>query len=240
MSGHRRSVIYRSHLHWIATLLVITAPFIYLLIFSRLTNIAAGKLGSDVIFSLGRLAAAYVISVIFGWILAVSFYSGRRSIFALPTFDLLQSFPTFALLPLAVLVMGVSNTTIIFFLIFTIIWPIIFSIISGLKLIKRDWYEAAAVYNLHGWRYIRNFLWPASLPGVITGTIIGLGEGWEALIATEIIVRMPKGLGNFFQSYVSNPAITGFGVLGFLVLVFSINHLLWLPLLEWSHRQLEE
>ncbi len=238
--NHRRGIIYRSRLHWVATLFVVIAPFAYLIVFSRFTNIAAGQLGADVLTSLGRLVAAYIISVVIGWTLAVLFYSGRRAIVALPAFDVLQSFPTFALLPIAILVLGASNTTIIFFLIFTIIWPIIFSIISGLKLIKRDWHEAADVYHLRGWKYVRYFLWPASMPGVITGTIIGLGEGWEALIATANIVHASAGLGNFFESLAANIAITGFGVLGFLVLVFSINHLLWLPLLEWSHRQLEE
>lgn len=78
------------------------------------------------------------------------------------------------------------------------------------------------------------------MPGFITGSIVGLGEGWEALIATEIIVGMDTGLGNFFQTYSTNPKITAFGVLGFLILIFSINKVIWLPLLEWSHRKMEE
>ncbi len=237
---HHRSLIYRSRWHWIATLAIVAAPFFYLIIFSHLANIASGQLGADVLASLGRVIAAYIASVVLAWILAVIFSSGKISVIALPIFDVLQSFPTFALLPLAVLTLGPGETTIIFFLIITIIWPILFSIISSLKLIKNDWYEAVRIYRLRGWRYVRYFLLPASIPGLITGTIIGLGEGWEALIATEIIVHTPHGLGNFFQTFSQNIPITTFGVLGFLLLVFSINHLIWLPLLEWSHKQLEE
>lgn len=237
---YRRSIIYKSRTHLAVTLIVVAAPFLYLILFSRFTHIASKNLGGDVLVSLGRLCMAYVISAVVGWILAVSLYRGKRSVIALPVFDVCQSFPTFALLPLAVLTFGASNTTIVVFLVFTIIWPIIFSIVSSLKLIKRDWYETAQIYHLRGWRYLQYFLFPASVSGLIVGTIIGLGEGWEALIATEIIVQANHGLGSFFKLFEHNAAVTTFGVLGFLLLVFSINHLIWLPLLEWSHEHMEE
>ena len=105
---------------------------------------------------------------------------------------------------------------------------------------KRDWEEAVEVAGLKGFDYVRNFLWPISAPGLITGSIIGLGEGWEALVATEIIVEIKDGLGSFFQSFSTNASVTAFGILGLLILIFSMNKILWLPLLEWSHRKMEE
>jgi len=159
---------------------------------------------------------------------------------ALPIFDVLQSFPTFAVLPLATLAWGSSNTTVIFFLVITIIWPLFFSIVSSLKLINREWEEAAQMARLHGFDYIRWFLGPITIPGLITGSIIGLGEGWEALVATEIIVGSQNGIGSFFHAFATNPLITTLGVLGLLSVIFSINKLIWLPLLEWSHRLMGE
>ena len=100
---------------------------------------------------------------------------------------------------------------------------------------KREWLEAVEVSRLSGWQYIRMFLLPVSIPGLITGSVVGLGEGWEALVATEIIVQSKIGLGSFFQSHSQETMVTAFGILGFLLLIFSINKLLWLPLLEWSH-----
>jgi ABC-type nitrate/sulfonate/bicarbonate transport system permease component len=75
---------------------------------------------------------------------------------------------------------------------------------------------------------------------LVTGSIIGLGEGWEALVATEIIVGAQNGLGNFFQNFSNNPAITGFGILGLLILIFTVNKILWIPLLDQSHKLLED
>ena len=232
--------IYKSRKHAAVTLGIVVLPFLFLLVFSRYANIAAGTLFMDIGSSFMRLTVAYGISVALAWVLAVSFYRGRRVKIALPAFDVLQSFPTFAMLPLAVIFLGRSNSTVIFFLVVTVMWPILFSIISSLKLIKREWEEAVEISGMRGTRYVRHFLWPVSVPGLITGSIIGLGEGWEALVATEIIVGMPGGLGHFFNQYSANPEITALGITGLLLLIFSFNHLLWLPLLNRSHERMEE
>lgn len=238
----RRSQIsvYQSWKHLIVTLVVVALPFLFLLWFSRFSGIAAINLFSDIGISLTRLIIAYVLSVGIAWVLAVSFYCGKRAIVALPLFDVLQSFPTFAIVPLATLTFGKTNATIIFFLFITVVWPILFSIISSIKLIKHDWEEAAEMSGLRGFDYFRYFIWPVSIPGLITGSIIGLGEGWEALVATEIIMGVPKGLGNFFDTNASQGEITVLGILGLLIIIFSINKLLWLPLLEASHHRMEE
>lgn len=232
--------IYRSRLQLAITLFFIVAPFLFLLIFSELTEVATNVLFDDLFVSFLRLLTAYSIAVVLAWILAISFFHGKRSLVALPMFDVLQSFPTFATLPLAVYFWGASNFTVIFFLILTVIWPMLFSIISSLRLIKQDWQEAVEISGISGMTYLKKFIFPISVPGLITGSLIGLGEGWEALIATEIVVQEKMGLGNFFQTYSTNPKITFFGILGFLILIFSINKLIWTPLLDWSHGKMED
>ncbi len=232
--------IYQSWWHLAITIGVIAAPFIFLLSFSSIAHIARGKLFADVFVSFLRLIVAYFISVVIAWIWAVSFYKGTRSLIALPIFDVLQSFPTFATLPLASYYLGVSNTTVIFFLVITVIWPIFFSMIGSLKLIKPDWEEVTEVVGLSGIDYFKKFLWPVSISGLITGSIIGLGEGWEALVATEIILGTKTGLGSFFGTFSQNTAITGFGIIGLLLIIFSINKLVWMPLLDWNHFRMEE
>lgn len=233
-------MVYASWRHALVTLGIAATPFIFLLFFARFTNVTLHILLSDLFVSSVRLLAAYVISVILAWIAGALLYRGRRAIIALPAADVLQSFPTFAALPLAAYVWGAGNATVIFFLVVTIIWPIFFSIVSSLKLIRHDWDEAVRIAGLGGWAYVRYFLLPVSLPGVITGSIIGLGEGWEALVATEIILGSRVGLGSFFSGYSGNSAITSLGILGLLLFIFSLNSIVWLPLLHRSHARIEE
>jgi ABC-type nitrate/sulfonate/bicarbonate transport system permease component len=232
--------IYKSLWHLVITIFVVVLPFLFFLIFSKTANLATGQLFANIFISVGRLFLAYVIAAALGWLLAVSFYRGKRAAVALPIFDVLQSFPTFALLPLATLFLGRSEVTIVFFLVITVIWPIFFTVVSQLKLLKSEWQEAVQISGLRGKNYLKYYLWPASLPGLITGSIIGLGEGWEALVATEIIVNHPVGLGSFFQSNSQNLNTTALGIFGLLLIIFSVNKLIWLPLLEWSHKRSEE
>jgi NitT/TauT family transport system permease protein len=235
-----RLKIYKSRAHLVATILLLALPFLFLLFFSNVIKIATSVLFYDVFISVFRLVIAYILAAISGWLLAVWFYHGRQSQIALPLFDVLQSFPTFAAVPLAVLYWGVNDFTVIFFLGVTIIWPICFNVVSSLRLAKKDWIEAVEMSQLSGWDYLKYYLWPVTIPGLVTGSIISLGEGWEALVATEIIINIKPGLGSFFQDYSSHPTITFFGILGLLVIVFTLNKIVWSPLLDKSHLMLEE
>lgn len=233
-------IIYKMHWHMIVTVLLVITPVIFFLLFAEITHITLNTLFTDIGVSLIRMTVAFIISLLLGWGLAVLFYRGKVSTVALPVFDVLQSVPTFAALPLAVMYWGKSATTVIFFLVLAMIWPILFSVISSLKLIKSEYQEAVTIYGLRGWKRIRYFTFPASVPGLITGAIVGLGEAWEAIIATEIIIGMQSGLGPFFQGFSTNPKITTFGILGLLMIIFSINKIFLLPLLDRSHSLVEE
>lgn len=241
LPSHRKRVkIYESRRHLLATFGLILIPFLFLLFFAQIANSTSGNLLPAVLISLLRITAAYFIAAFLGWLFAILFYRGQRAVVALPIFDVLQSLPTFAILPFAILLFGPSNLLVVFFLVVAIIWPVFFSTISALHLVRHDWEEAAKISGLTGWKYLKNFLWPISLPGLITGSIIGLGDGWEVLVATEIIVGSKTGLGNFFQSFSGNLKVTLLGVLGVLIVVFTINKLIWIPLLDWSHQKTEE
>ena len=235
-----RLKIYKSRVHLALTLFLVIAPFIFLLFFAKIEQIATTTLFAATFSSIYRVVIAYFISAGLAWTFAVILHKGKPAIIGIPIFDVLQSVPSFAALPIAVLYWGSSDFIVIFFLVLAIIWPLFFSILSSLKLIRHDWEEAAEITGLHGFNYLRYFLLPISMPGLITGSIVGLGEGWEALVATEIIVGTKIGFGNFFQSFSHNLNTTAFGILGLLIIVFSINKLIWLPLFEWSHRLLEE
>ncbi len=226
--------------HMLVTIILVIMPVIFFLFFAKVTSITTAQLFTDIGVSLARMTIAFLISILLGWSLAVIFYKGKASVVALPVFDVLQSVPTFAALPLAVMYWGKSTGTVVFFLVVAMIWPILFSIISSLKLIKNEYHEAITIYGLKGWKRIKYFIFPASVPGLVTGAIVGLGEAWEAIIATEIIINIRSGLGPFFQTFADNPKITLFGILGLLMIIFSINKILLLPLLERSHSLVEE
>lgn len=234
-----RIAVVVSRQHLAATFAMLAVPFMLLLLFARIAHINMQIIFGNILLSGMRLILAYLLALLCAWGAAVTFYRGRRAAVFLPAFDVLQSVPTFTILPFAVTLWGGSDAVVITFLVLTMIWPLFFSVVSSFKLIKREWNDVVQISDLRGWAYVERFLWPASIPGVITGSIIGLGEGWEALVATEIIAGAPGGLGEFFHLHARNAPVTSFGVVAVLAVIFLINKLLWLPLLERSHRTME-
>jgi NitT/TauT family transport system permease protein len=223
-------------IHLVVMALVLIIPIGLLISFSYVSGIELSTLLADLGISLWRIAIGLVIAALLGWLGAILLtLRGIGDIF-LPVFDLLQSVPSFAILPIAILYFGRTDANVIFFLVLAIIWPVLFTTMNSIKQSDRDWREAVSMSRLRGLDYLRLYLIPLSLPGFITGCVIGLGEGWEALIATEIIVATTAGVGSFFSMVANDPTLTAFGILMFLSVIFALNKLVFIPLLDWSHR----
>ncbi len=237
---HKYVKVYTHRLHIVITLIVVALPFFGFLFFVPSSAVHKRMFLESLGASSIRLLVAYFISVML--IIPLALLSrGRLGKIFLPFFDVMQSFPSFAMLPLVVKVLGASDATVIFFLIVTIMWPMLFAVISSQKLIREDWEEAATIFGATGWKRFTKFLLPISYPGIVTGSIVGLGEGWEAVVGAEIIAGLKQqGLGTFFSTNSESTTAILFGVTALLLFILSLNKIIWLPLLERSHQLLTE
>lgn len=226
--------------HLFISLALAFLPIVLLLIFVPSHLLPKTEFMLAVTGSIWRLFVAYLISVVLAFILGILASETRfGNGFFIPLFDLLQSFPSFAILPFLARVLGASESAVIFFLIITMMWPILFAVISSLKLMKTEYREVVSVFKINRWMYMRKVLFPLALPGLVTGSVVGLGEGWEAVVGAELVLGFAgKGLGAYFQT--ENGYILLFGVIALLLVIFCINKLIWLPLLEKTHRMMQE
>lgn len=233
--------MYSKRIHLVITFFALVLPVLFILFITPGSSVSRLDFLQALSVSAIRLLIAYCISVLLAVILGITLSRGKVGAFFLPVFDVLQSFPTFALLPLAVHFLGADDLTVIFFLVITLIWPILFAIISALKLVRGDWEEAANIFGATGLKKLFYFILPISYPGIITGSIVGLGEGWEAVVGAEIIVGLQtRGLGAFFTQNGASGRLVFFGVTALLLCIFTLNKIIWLPLLEKSHKLLSE
>lgn len=233
--------IYHRRWHAIITLVIVLLPFLVVAFVLPLSVDQKRAFLSDLLFSAWRLFIAYIISLVLAIVAALFLTRGKLGDFFLPIFDVMQSFPTFALLPLVIKFFGIGSVTVIIFLVIAVIWPLLFAVVSSQKLVKEEWNEAAQIFGATGWKKLRYYLLPLSYPGLVTGSIVGLGEGWDQVVGAEIIVNLPShSLGTFFGKYSDSSSIVLFGVLALLLCVFVMNRLIWLPLLERSHKLLTE
>ena len=218
---------------------ILLVPVFLMFIFSVVTEISFNSFLNALLISFARVFAAYFFSLLLAWLVVVGFMRGKAENFFVSLFDVLQSLPTFTILPIAITFLGQSELVIFFFSVLTIIWPIIFSIYSSIKKADKSWQEAVTISKISGWNYLRYYLFPVTFPGIITGSVIGLGSGWESLIATELLTQTNKGLGPFFNLFSQNNSTTLLGILVVLSIIYSIDKLLWLPLLKRSNDLLE-
>lgn len=186
--------------------------------------------------SLIRTSIAYILAVVTAIIIAILITSHKvlEDLF-LPVFDVLQSFPSFALFP--VLVIALKNSPeaiIILVLTITMIWPILFSIIGGVKNRREDWEEAATIFGAKGFKRLTHFTLPCLFPSIVTGSIVGWGEGWEFIIGAELLVKTKIGIGYYLGILGEGQKnlLLALGIVFLLMLLFIINKLFWLPLLN--------
>lgn len=161
--------------------------------------------------------------------------------FAFPFFDVIQNIPSFALFPLFVYFFGISDKTIVLFAVGSILWPILFAILNAIKNAHKDLGDAARVFGATGLKRLTSYLAPLSFPAILTGSIVGMSIGWEAVIGAEIIASS-EGFGAFIKtadaSGISSSAMAG--ALAILVIVFVVNRLVWAPLLSESAKRYAE
>ncbi len=228
--------IYRKRWHLGVTFLVIVLPFVFILVFSQVTGVDAMRVFIDLGASFVRVLVAYLISIILAILFAVLLGQGKVGNFFLPVFDVLQSFPAFALLPLLTLWFGIGSWAAIFFLVATMLWPILFSTLSAIHMSRTDLAEAAFIFGAKGIKKFFAFTVPIAFPGLVVGSIVGIGEGWEAIVGAEIIGITP-GIGGFLNtaSTQANIPVLTFGIIALLLFLFTLNKLIWLPLLKKSH-----
>jgi ABC-type nitrate/sulfonate/bicarbonate transport system permease component len=187
-----------------------------------------------------RLILGYIISLIVGIMVAIPLGTSKWGDTFTPVLDVMQNVPSFALIPVFALFLGYTDFMAIIFIASSVVWPILFYIITALRTSKTELNDAATIFGATGWRRIIYYLIPLSFPAIITGSIVGISIGWEAVIGLEII-GYKNGIGvllnNASVNHDQSLILAGISVL--LVFVFILNRLVWLPLLNRTHSYAE-
>ncbi|PSR34978.1 MAG: ABC transporter permease [Sulfobacillus benefaciens] len=204
------------------------------------------------LYSWLRMAAAYVISLLFTFVYAyAAAYNKRAEKILIPLLDILQSIPVLSFLPVVLLAfialfpgsrIGVNLASIV--LIFTgQVWNMVFALYHGLITIPRDLRESALSLNLSPWQRFRTLELPYSMVGLVWNSMMSWAGGWFFLMAAEMFSLGSKnyqlqGLGSYLQTAANQGNWTA-EIAGLLILVLVIvlmDQLIWRPLLAWADK----
>jgi NitT/TauT family transport system permease protein/taurine transport system permease protein len=99
-----------------------------------------------------------------------------------------QAIGDIAWLPILLIWFGFGLTTMTFVIVYTVLFPVVLNTVLGVRSVPIELQRAAASLGAPRWRIVIEVIAPGALPNIITGLRNGLGYGWRALIAAEIIV----------------------------------------------------
>lgn len=193
---------------------------------SFLESIREGVLPTFITRSLARLAIGTVIAVAvgvpMGWLLGLDEDVART---AEPIMRFFNAVSGIAWLPAMIIWLGFTEATIQAVIVYTMIFPVAFNAMIGVRTIPRRFRDACRTLGAGTLRIVRDVYMPGSFPGVMTGLRLGIGFGWRALIAGEFVVGTTAGGGLGFFIFdartqgVIGKVMAGMIVLGLLAMV---------------------
>jgi NitT/TauT family transport system permease protein len=151
--------------------------------------------------SITVLAKGYVVGVALALLLTALAVSTRAGSDLLSTLTaMFNPLPAIALLPIALLWFGLGETSLVFVLVHSVLWPMALNTHAGFTAVSETLRMAGRNYGLTGLRYVGFILIPAAFPSILAGLKIGWAFAWRTLIAAELVFGVSSrsgGLGWF-------------------------------------------
>ncbi len=159
-------------------------------------GIASGELLQRVAASLAVLAQGYAAGVVAALLLtalAVLTRPGRELLETCTA--MFNPLPAIALLPLAMLWLGLGNASLVFVIVHAVLWPLALSTYAGFRAVPETLRMAGRNYGLTGLGFVSSILLPAALPAILSGLKIAWAFAWRTLIAAELVFGAASGKG---------------------------------------------
>jgi NitT/TauT family transport system permease protein len=146
--------------------------------------------------SLGVLIKGYLLALALGLVfvsLATANQLCREALITLTA--MFNPLPAIALLPLAMLWFGLGETSLIFVLVHSVLWPFSLATFTGFQSVPETHRLVGRNYGLTGARYVGYILIPSALPSILSGLKIGWAFAWRTLIAAELVFGVSASQG---------------------------------------------
>lgn len=163
-----------------------------------------GVLWSAVGNSLQRAAIGFLASVIVGTVLGLSLVRFRLLRLGVgPLVSGLQSLPSVAWVPAAIIWFGLSDAAIYAVVLLGAVPSIANGLLAGVRQVPPLYLRVGRVIGARGFNTMRFITLPAALPGYFAGLRQGWAFSWRSLMAAELIAFSPRlgiSLGQLLQT----------------------------------------
>jgi NitT/TauT family transport system permease protein len=185
--------------------------------------IGNGELPKHVQASMGRMLGGYALALITGALLGalMGWFRWLDDIVD-PIVELIRPVSPLAILPLAILWLGIGQASKVFVIWYGCLFPILLNTYAGVRGVPKSTVEAARTLGARTDEMLRRVVFYHSLPMVMTGARISFAVGMIVIIAAEMVAA-DAGLGYMiltaqqtFRTPELYAGITTIAVIGFL------------------------
>jgi len=185
-----------------------------------------GELFESVGMSLLRVGTGFMISVLLGTSLGLLLGLNTPFRRALnPLLQFLRPIPPIAWIPLSILWFGLGDGPAYSLTFIASFFPIVLNTWSGVENISPRHLEVAKSFGCSRWMVLKDVIWPAALPSILTGYRVGFGIAWMAVMAAEMVAT-PSGIGYLIQVSQNllrtDRVLAGMIVIGLVGLLFDL------------------
>jgi ABC-type nitrate/sulfonate/bicarbonate transport system permease component len=184
------------------------------------------RVSSDVLPSLARLGAGYAIAVVVAVAVGIPLglsRTARRG--ASPIVEFLRAIPPPALLPLAIVIIGIGNSMKVLIIAFVCLWPVLLNTIDGITGIDPTLNDTTRVYGVRGNDRLRRIVLPAAAPQIFAGMRTSLSLAVILMVISEMVAST-NGIGFFVlqsqRSFAIPEMWSGILLLGILGYVLNL------------------
>ncbi len=187
-------------------------------------RITDGTLWPPLIATVWRMLLGWLLAGIFGILLGAAIGSSKLAReYLAPTLEFFRPLPASAIIPVAILFLGLTQQMSLAVIAFGAIWPVLLGSVYGFSTIKHRLREVSASLEMSRLEFFRHIALPSALPDIISGARISLAIALILSVVVEMQASLP-GLGQDimqaqrrFRSADLYAGLIVLGVLGFAV-----------------------
>ncbi|WP_225991344.1 ABC transporter permease [Actinomadura montaniterrae] len=154
-----------------------------------------GTLGNSVIASGRRILIGWGLGVAVG--VPVGLLMGRLPVIRLlldPYIEFFRFIPPIAFVTLAVVWLGIGESSKIVLIFYTSVFIVTLNTIAGVLSIDESKLRAATSLGANRWQVMRSIVLPATVPHIVTGARLAMGNSFLTIVSAEIVAAQ-VGLG---------------------------------------------
>jgi ABC-type nitrate/sulfonate/bicarbonate transport system permease component len=159
--------------------------------------VVSGEVTAHLLTTLRRFMEGYLtasaIAVTLGIVLG--YFRFAHSLMEM-LIEFLRPMPSVAIIPVAILLLGIGDSMILAVTVYASTWPILVNTIEGVRHIERTLVDTGRTFGLARRRILWQIILPAASPYIVTGLRVSLSIAL-ILVTTAEMIAGSKGLGFF-------------------------------------------